>query len=251
MTDTTSQPIHRSSLPRVLAVLFRPRAVFAEMASESRPTWSTPMLVLSVTALLVVLAAGYLKTRAAMMGEIALPPEWQWWTPEMQENYMRAQQATQGPVFAYVIPLVGAWTRLWVGWLVLSGLMHLGSTLSGGRGTMQGSLNVVAWANVPFALRDILRLVFMLIAGRAIASPGLSGFASAPGFISHLLARADIFLVWSMILLVVGLAAADGLTKGKSFAIVLVVLILFLLASAGLDALGSGLSGSAIQRPFF
>lgn len=251
MTDPKSQPAHRFDLPRFIAVLFRPRAAFAEMASESRPTWSTPMLVLSVTALLVVLAAGYLKTRAAMMGEITLPPDWQWWTPEMQENYMRAQQATQGPVFAYVIPLVGAWARLWVGWLVLSGLLHLGSTLSGGLGTMQGSLNVVAWANLPFALRDILRLVFMLIAGHAIASPGLSGFASAPGFVSHLLARADIFLVWSLILLVAGLAAADGLAKGKSFAIVLVVLILFLLASAGLDALGSGLSGSAIQRPFF
>ncbi|MCK6584741.1 MAG: YIP1 family protein [Anaerolineales bacterium] len=251
MTDTTSQPVHRFSLPRFFAVLFRPRSAFAEMASESRLTWSTPMLVLSVTALLVVLAAGYLKTRAAMMGEITLPPDWQWWTPEMQERYMRAQQATQGPVFAYVIPLVGAWTRLWVGWLVLSGLLHLGSTLSGGRGTMQGSLNVVAWANVPFALRDILRLVFMLVTGRAIANPGLSGFTSASGFVSHLLTRTDIFLVWSMILLVVGLAAADGLTKGKSFAIVLIVLILFLLTSAGLDALGSGLSGSVIQRPFF
>lgn len=251
MTTTTSNPARRFNLSRLIAVLFRPRAVFAEMASESHPTWSTPMLVLSVTALLVVLAAGYLKTRAAMMGEITLPPDWQWWTPEMQENYMRAQQATQGAVFAYVIPLVGAWTRLWVGWLVFSGLLHLGSTLSGGRGTMQGSLNVVAWANVPFALRDILRLVFMLLAGRAITSPGLSGFASTSGFVSHLLARTDIFLVWSMILLIAALAAADGLAKGKSFAIVLVVLILFLLASAGLDALGSGLSGSAIQRPFF
>lgn len=251
MTETTSKPVRRFDLPRVFAVLFRPRAAFAEMASEARSTWSAPMLALSVTALLIVLAAGYLKTRAAMMGEIALPPDWQWWTPEMQENYMRAQQATQGPVFAYVIPLVGAWTRLWVGWLVLSGLLHLGSTLSGGRGTMQGSLNVVAWANVPFVLRDILRLVFMLIARRVITSPGLSGFASASGFVSHLLARADIFLIWSMILLVMGLAAADGLPKGRAFAIVLIVSILFLLASAGLDALGSGLSGSAIQRPFF
>ncbi len=94
------------------------------------------MLVLTVTALLLVLVAGYLKTRAAMMGEVTMPPDWQWWTPEMQNNYMQAQQATQGKTFMYIIPLVGAWTGLWLGWVLVAGLLHLGSTLLGGRGTM-------------------------------------------------------------------------------------------------------------------
>jgi hypothetical protein len=251
MTTTTSHPARRIDLPRIFAVFFKPRACFTEMSSEARANWSTPMLLLSATAILAVIVAGYLKTRAAMMGEISLPVDWQWWTPEMQNNYMQAQQATQGPVFMYVMPLVGSLTGLWLGWLVLAGLLHLGSTLFGGRGSMQSALNVVAWASLPFAVRDVLRIVFMLIVRHPIVSTGLSGFTTSSGLLSQLLARADVFLLWNIILLVIGFAVMDGLSKGKSFTNVFIVIALVLLAQAGLATLTSGLGGAAVQRPFF
>ncbi len=221
------------------------------MASESRANWSTPMLLLSITAILVVIVTGYLKTRAAMMGEIQLPPGWEYWSPAMQNDYMQAQQATQGPAFMYVIPMVGSLTGLWLGWLVLAGLLHLGSTLFGGRGSMQGALNVVAWASLPFALRDLLRAVYMLASSHTITSPGLSGFAASGGFIYQLLQFTDLFLVWNIILLVFGFSIFDGLTRGKAFVNVLIVIAIVLLAQAGFGMIGSGLGSSAIQRPFF
>lgn len=221
------------------------------MASESRATWLTPMLILTITAILVVIVAGYLRSQAALMGEIPLPPDWEFWTPEMQNNYMQAQQATQGPTFVYIIPMVGSLTALWLGWLLLAGLLHFGSTLLGGRGSMQSALNIVAWASLPFAVRDILRIVFMLAAGHAIVSPGLSGFTSTPGFISQLLTRVDIFLIWHVILLVIGFALTDGLPRSKAVTGVLVIVLLVLLAQAGLGALASSFGGLAVQRPFF
>lgn len=251
MTTPSPTPTRRFDLPRAFAVLFRPRSAFTEMASENRASWSMPMIILTITAALVVIVSGYLRSRAAMMGEITLPPDWQWWTPEMQNNYMQGQQAQQGPVFMYVMPLFGSLTGLWLGWLVLAGMLHLGSTLLGGRGTMQNALNVVAWGSLPFAIRDILRMVFMAIAGRTIASPGLAGFASGSGFLVQLLARTDLFLLWSILLLVIGFAIADSLSRGKSFANVLIVILLVLLAQAGLATLTSGIGNAAIQRPFF
>jgi hypothetical protein len=253
MTDITldQRPPRRFDLPRAQAILFRPRRGFQEIASESRATWLTPMLLLSITAILVVVVAGYLKSRAAMMGEIQLPPDWEFWTPEMQNNFMQAQQATQGPVFLYIMPMIGSLTGLWVGWLLLAALLHFGSTLLGGRGSMQSALNIVAWASLPFAVRDILRIVFMLAAGHAIISPGLSGFTSTPGFVSQLLMRLDIFLLWQMVLLVIGLALTDGLPRGKAVTGVLVVIALVLLAQAGMGALASSFGGLAVQRPFF
>ena len=253
MTDITldQRPPRRFDLPRAQAMLFRPRRGFQEMASESRATWSTPMLILTLTAILVVIVAGYLKSRAALMGEIPLPPDWQFWTPEMQENYMRAQQATQGPVFLYIMPMVGSLTGLWLGWLLLAALLHFGSTLLGGRGSMQSALNIVAWASLPFVVRDLLRIIFMLSAGHAILSPGLSGFASTAGFVSQLLTRVDIFLIWQVILLIVGLGITDNLPRTKAVTGVVIVMLLVLLAQAGLGALTSGLGGTAVQRPFF
>lgn len=246
-----SRRARRLDFARMWATILHPRQVFAEMASVSRPVWLTPMLVLSLTASLVVIVGGYLKSRAAQMGEIPLPPDWQFWPPEMQNNYMQAQQATQGPVFTYVIPIVVALTALWVGWLVFAGLLHLILTLLGGRGSMQSALNIVAWASLPFALRDLLRIVFMLSAGHTIVSPGLSGFTTDAGFLSQLLARVDIFLIWNAILLVIGFGIADGLSRSKATISVVVVILMIVLAQAGLGLLGAGLGGSVIQRPFF
>ena len=253
MTDITldQRPARRFDLPRVQAMFFHPRRGFQEMASESRATWLTPMLLLSLTAILVVVVAGYLKSRAAMMGEIPLPPDWEFWTPEMQNNYMQAQQATQGPVFNYVMPMVGSLTGLWVGWLLLAGLLHFGSTLLGGRGSMQSALNIVAWASLPFAVRDILRIVFMLAAGHPIVSPGLSGFLTTPGFLTQLATRVDIFLLWHLILLIIGFSLTDGLPRAKAVTGVVVVVLLVLFAQAGLGTLTSSFGGLAVQRPFF
>src|SRR5688572_10712682 len=169
----------------------------------------------------------------------------------MQNNYMQAQQATQGPVFLYIMPMIGSLTGLWVGWLLLAGLLHFGSTLLGGRGSMQSALNIVAWASIPFAIRDLLRIIFMLSTGHGIVSPGLSGFASSAGFVSQLLMRFDIFLIWSIILLVIGFGIAEGLSRGKAVTGVLIVMLLVLFAQAGLGALLSGFGGLAVQRPFF
>jgi hypothetical protein len=209
------------------------------------------MLVLTITAILVVVVAGYLRSRAALMGDVELPRDWQYWSPEMQENYMQAQQATQGPVFRYIMPAVGSLSGLWLGWLLLAALLHFGSTLLGGRGSMQGALNIVAWASLPFAVRDLLRVIYMLAAGHTISSPGLSGFIVTPGFLAQLLTRLDIFLIWQIILLVIGFALADSLPRGRAAAGVLVVLVLVLLAQAGLGTLTSGFGGLAVQRPFF
>jgi hypothetical protein len=253
MTDITlnQRSTRRFDFARLRDILFHPRRAFQALSSEPRATWLTPMLVLTITAILVVLVAGYLKSQAALTGETPLPRDWQYWTPEMQDNYMRAQQATQGPVFMYVIPLVGSLTGLWLGWLLLAALLHFGSTLVGGRGSMQSALNIVAWASLPFVVRDILRIVFMLSAGHAITSPGLSGFSSSTGFVAQLLTRADIFLIWNVILLVIGFAIADGLPRGKAVTGILVVVLIVLLAQAGLGTLSSGFGGLAVQRPFF
>ncbi len=151
----------------------------------------------------------------------------------------------------YIMPMIGSLAGLWLGWLLLAAMLHFGSTLLGGRGSMQSALNIVAWASLPFAVRDLLRIVFMLSSGHTIASPGLSGFLATPGFFTQLLSRVDIFLLWQMILLIIGFEIADNLSRGKSAGGVVVVIVLVLIAQAGLGALVASFGGLAVQRPFF
>lgn len=250
MTVTTNSPLKRINFARVPEVLLQPQRTFGIIAEEARPSWLTPMLILSVTSTLAIIVSGYLNARAALMGEAPLPRDWDWWTPDMQANYMQAQQSMQGPVFSYVIPLVLGLIGLWLGWLILSGLLHLGSTLLGGRGTMPGALNVVAWASLPFAVRDLLRVLFMLISGHSIQSAGLSGFAVESVFLAQVLAQVDLFYLWYCILLIIGFGFSESLTRNKVIAGVAVLMIVVVLIQAGIGTATSGISGLAFQRPF-
>jgi uncharacterized protein YqfA (UPF0365 family) len=114
---------------------------------------------------------------------------------------------------------------------------------------MQSALNITACATLPFAVRDLLKVVYMLSASHAITSPGLSGFATS-AFMAQVLARTDIFLFWSIALLIIGFSIADGLPRGKAVVGVVIVTLLLLAAQAGLGTMLSGLSGAAVQRPF-
>ena len=252
MTDTTEtkQP-GRFQFARILEVLFQPNRTLTMLAEEGRSSWQTPMLALSLSAALSVIISGVQNSRAAQMGEIQLPRDWQWWTPDMQNNYMQAQQSMQGPVFAYILPLVGALLGLWLGWLILGALLHFGSTMFGGRGSMQSALMITAWASLPFLVRDGLRIIYMLIAQHPIQSPGLSGFTTNAVFASQLLSKVDLFYIWSIVLLVIGFGVTDNMPRNKSISNVVIVSILLLLIQSGVGSLLSGVSGLALQRPFF
>jgi len=247
--------VRQFDLKRLFAFILHPRRVFEQISTEARPAWLMPMLLLSIGLLLRVILTGFLRARAASMGEVTLPPDWEWWSPDMQNNYMQGIQATQGPAFVYIIPAVTGLAGLWLGWPILGSLLHLFSTLLGGRGSQAGSLNVVAWASLPYALRDLVRVVYMLIAKHVVISPGLSGFISnnqgAALFLANLLKHADLFLVWHILLLVIGMVVFDSLSRSKAWLAVLVILLVSLLAQAGVGTLFANLSGTAISRPFY
>ena len=102
---------------------------------------------------------------------------------------------------------------------------------------MQSALSITGWASLPFLVRDILRVLFMLIAGRSIESAGLSGFAGSSTFAIELLSRVDLFLIWSVVLLSIGFSLADNLPRPKAFANVFITTLLLLLAQAGFGVL--------------
>ena len=101
-------------------------------------------------------------------------------------------------------------------------MLHLVFTLLGGRGSTRSSLNIVAWASLPYALRDLVRTIFMLAAGRLIQNPGLSGFAPAGegglnALCAGLLGLVDIYLLWHVLLIGLGLRASERVTPAKAW----------------------------------
>jgi hypothetical protein len=237
-------------------VLFHPRRAFQRISSSPRAIWLTPLFILSCLVLINVLVTGRLKNQAVLMGEISYPPDFQYYTPEQQAQYTQAIQSTQGPVFVYVLPALTSLIGVWLGWLILGGVLHLVTTLFGGRGSTAISMNIVGWGSLPLAVRALVQIIFMLISNKQIINPGLSGFSPTGDagwmvFLSQILRLIDIYIIWQILLLILGVRLSTGLNSAKSsVGVVLAILIIFLL-QAGLSYLGSVLGNLTITRPFF
>jgi len=247
--------INRLHFDWLLGIVIRPRRTIEAVVSRSEGVWITPLLCLTLTAVLLSMALGNLRQQALSMGEISYPPGFEYYTPEQQAQFMQATQASSGPIFVYVIPIVGKISGVWFGWLIISSILHLLLTLLGGRGTTTATVNLVAWASIPFAVRDLIRLLYILVAKKQIVMSGLSGFISASTsqgtlYLAALLALVDIYFIWNIILLIIGVDQATKLSRRKVIAGVLITMFAFI----GLQALGifliSLLSDLTVVRPF-
>ncbi len=240
----------------VLPVLLRPRPALARIIDLNRPTWRTPLLLLMVAAVIAAVVAGSIKAAAASSGQLDLPPDFEFYTPEMQAQFMQAATATNNPTFNYVLPGLGAALGVLVQWFFIGWALHLILTMLGGRGTSRDALNLAAWTAIPTLIRSAVQIVAMLVNDRLITSPGLSGFAPAGegagyALLSGLLTRVDLYLIWQIVLLIIGAKISSQLSGGKSAVAVLIAILLLLLLWSLPAALMAQFEGLNVIRPFF
>ena len=174
-TKSLKKPAKRLRFNWILPVILRPKEAFASITAQNQAVWLAPMLILSIAIILNVLAAGSTNANLTPVNQ-APPPDFEYYSPEMQDQFYQAMQATTDPVLVYIFPLFTRLGGLWLGWLLLGGGIHLLLTLLGGRGDTGVTMNITAWASLPLALRDLIRTGAILISRQSIQYPGLSGF---------------------------------------------------------------------------
>lgn len=258
MAETELLPLEkprRFRFDRVFPVLFKPRQAFAELLAEEKGNWLTPLLLLSILAMIAVLAAGPIRQQMASVPPTP-PEDFQWWTPEQQAQFMASGETRSSPLFIYGLPIATSLLQIWVGWALLAAVLHLTLTLSGSRHSFTTALNLVGWASLPFAIRLIVQTLYYLSTQALIASPGLSGFVPADmgggtNFLIPLLGMVDLYLIWQFVLVAVGAASGSQMSGVKA---TLACLIAFLIALVLFALPGFGMaqiSSLSVARPFF
>ena len=71
-------PRRRFHFRLVPTLLIRPRRAYGEIVRLERPSWLTPLLILSLAALLPVLALGRVRQQAGAFGAESQPPDFQY-----------------------------------------------------------------------------------------------------------------------------------------------------------------------------
>lgn len=238
----------------LLPMLMRPKKTLQMILSDEKPKWLTPLLGLSLLGMIEVVVSGPIKKLAIQMGA-NLPPDFEYYSAEQQQQFMNAQASQTSPLFLYIFPILTTMAVIWISWFLLKSLLHLSLTLAGSRGKSVLSSNLVGWASVPLMLRSIVRILALLISQSLISARGLSGLVNAANgagmFFAALLALVDIYFIWQVVLILLGTEQISGLPRSKAWgaAIVSVLILMLLMALPGF--LSARMSGLSLSRMFY
>lgn len=193
-------PLQREWLLRTLLVLQRPRAVFAALRDDddaSAETRQEPVLAL----VLLAGVAGVLSTSVA--GHLLDDPDF------------------DGLLVAVWAFLGGSLYGVAAYWLV-GALLYGAAYAFGGLGSYRRARHVVAFAAAPLALA---LFVLWPVAIAAFGGDVFRSGGSDHGVAGHAFAAAQLaFAAWAVALLVIGVRAVHGWTRGRSAATVALAL---------------------------
>lgn len=228
-------------------VILAPRKTLAAITSQDKPNWLTPMLVISILILISALA-GIPARVQQNQATVTVPMDESYYTEDQQAQFAESDAAASSPLFTYILPAIGGLVGLWISWLLMGSVLHLAYTLAGSRSSSAATMNLAAWTAVPLGLRYVIRALYLLFSGQTIQATGLSGFVDASNggvaaFFAALLAMVDIYLIWQIVLLVIGSTELTKLTPKKAYAATLTAIVVVLLICALPGFLGSALSG--------
>jgi len=117
-----------------------------------------------------------------------------------------------------------------VTWLVGAGVLYFLGLVAGGEAKFAQSFAILAWSSLPYALRNLVLAAYVAYSGKLI-NQGLSFLVAtgdqtqdAANWLYSLLSQIDLFYLWHLILVIVGLAAVGRFSKTKATIVGLIYL---------------------------
>ncbi|MDF9407609.1 YIP1 family protein [Pelotomaculum isophthalicicum JI] len=206
------EPRRQDFLELVYGVLFDPLRTLEAVAKK--PPVALAFLIFTVICILDV-TMGLLTVSRAMTAGL--------YNNDL-ENFLSS--------FRALAPLGAVFGLFWgyLKWFGYSAFIHLAAELLGGKGVATGVLVVVGLAGMPSIFMVPVNLLSLWLGTGGLIIIALAGLAT---------------VVWSVVLLVIGLKQVHGLTAGRSFLVVvspfLLLLVLFIIIIAALVAVAASM----------
>lgn len=246
---SNTSPVTRVSTWSLLTGLIdRPVRTFAAIAADPRRRWILPLLLVVAAFALGLLLTGQQQVTEAvrqMRTQLAAQSSQ---IPAEQMAQVEAQMArfTQPAVvlgLAAVTSLIGLVLAL----LIAAAMLYFGALVSGSDVSFATVWAMVPWTWLPFALRDLVRSLYVRITGTPTLHQGFSGFVAGPDLAANtgnplylVLSQVDLFSLWHLVLVYALLRGGTRLTQGKAVILVLAYAAISLLLRAGPSLLVRG-----------
>lgn len=247
--DTVKQQPSRSPWQGLIGIIDRPRATIQAMLQRKDwLRWALPLfLYLIAFAVLTAVQTPYLRELALEQAELQLA--------ELPANQAEAGRATMefttSLPFMLATGIVFGGVALLIGVLAQTAYLYLAAMVAGGSDTGFGAMFTVStWSRLPLAIGYLVQAVFVTFSQGALKYPGLAPLVASGNQIEDasdplvvLLARVDLFWLWHLILVAIGLAVAARLGRAKSIVLTIVYAVLALAMALIPALLGQLFSG--------
>ncbi len=247
-TKTNGIQEDQPKLPQLFwGVIRHPYKTLGMLSQDQRKIWLIPALL----AIIVLTASAGLSSMTAT-NQMMTPTD----PTMMSKEGMVYQEGGGAPggmgsatgalgAIAIGSAIIGKLFETALGWLIWAGALYLVSVFLGRSSTFPQMFRLTVWAWIPFIIRGLLQIAYILIAGKALGEAGLSGLVldreaqalamipASPGqlALASILGNIDLFIIWNTLLLGLGLAAATKLTPKKALIAALCIWTLFALLS--------------------
>lgn len=249
MIETAQNGSQPSLLGLILGIIDRPRATFqAIMARPHWPVWLTPLFIFIVClAVLLVVEAPYQVELARQQAEQQLAT-----LPAGQSEAARAMmETTLSLPFMLGAGLAFGAAALVIGVLAQAVFLYFAALVLGGEANFGSIFRVSLWSRFPVAMGVLVRAGFTAVSQQMIHYPGLSFLVGTGNFFQDgqnplyvLFSQLDLFWLWQVLLLVIGLMVAARLGQGKA----LVLALVYTALSLGLSVLPALIFGGMAAR---
>jgi hypothetical protein len=226
-TNSNAQTGTKMSNWRALtSIVAEPGSTLRAVGEQPRHRWLLPfvLMIAGIVCLSVVTASYTAQGTAGQMRrqEAAV-------TSPQQAEAARPPTMFTNPVLRRVIPAAARLLGGLLAWVLFAGALYVVGLVAGGKAGYGQVFAVVSWSWIPYILRDFFQAGYIFATGQLIRLPGLAflaatGNAADPLYLA--LAQVDIFLLWHLLLIGLGMAALNRFGRGKTLLIVLVYLLI-------------------------
>jgi hypothetical protein len=205
-------------------IIAHPVQTLAHIRDFPQRTWLVPavMAVLLVIAqsLVTVPVDTHMTTveLSGQPGQIAVP----------EESQIEEMTSRGSGLFLRAVSMIAWGSVVLCGrWAARSGAIHLLSLAVGGRNRFGQVLSMVVWTWVPLLLRSLLQILFIAFGGAVASHQGLAAYLAAlgeplPVGLPQILLSStqfDVFVLWNLMLLSLGVLIITGLPKVKALCV--------------------------------
>ncbi len=202
----------------------QPKTILRYVIQEHRwPIWLAPALIV-LLALIIVTAASapFVSETARQQAEAQMQSQMGSLSGAQAEQMSSTLDTFTSPLFLAVTSVALAALGLALTWLFRGGVLVFISYLLGTEMKYIQMVTLVLWSWLPFALRDLVQAIHIVVNGQPALNRGLSFLVAssdqtqnAGNLLYGLLAQVDVFLLWHLLLLAIGITVSTRSTRER------------------------------------